>query len=272
MLNTNFHTHTSLCDGRDSAAALAEEAIRQGMRALGFTAHSPMPFPTDWTLKSEAVDAYLRETARLKEACADTLLILCGIEQDMLSGAYDRRFSYAIGSLHYLKKGERLLPIDESAEVFSAILREVYDGDYMALCRDFYRQSESLLEETEGDIIGHLDIVTKFEGALGLQKSPAYYEYAARAIEALLPYRKPFEINTGAMARGYKREPYPDPTLLALIKNGGGRIIFSSDCHKKEQLRFGFSEALSLAKAAGFTSHTLLNERGLYEEPLPEEA
>ena len=67
-----------------------------------------------------------------------------------------------------------------------------------------------------------------------------------------MPYGKPFEKDTGAMARGKRSIPYPSPAILRMIKENGGDIIFSSDCHDKNFLDYGFEEAQVLAESAGF--------------------
>ncbi len=271
MLTTNFHTHTLFCDGCDSAASIAEEAKAQGLTSLGFSGHSPLPFPNDWAMKKEDLSSYLETVEALKSSYAPNLSILCGVEQDMLSGPYDRRFSYAIGAMHYLKKGDLLLPLDESIESFKQVLHDVYFDDYGALCRDYYTALSHVLEESEADAVAHLDLITKYKDILGLETPPGYYEYAEGAIEELLRYQKPFEINTGAIARGYKSTPYPDEQLLSLIFQKGGRILFSSDCHRKEGLLFGFLDALSLSKRVGFTSHTVFTDKGCLDLSLPSE-
>ena len=42
-------------------------------------------------------------------------------------------------------------------------------------------------------------------------------------------------------------------TILNMIKEYGGKIIFSSDCHHKNYLECFFEEAEALAKKVGFT-------------------
>ena len=54
-----------------------------------------------------------------------------------------------------------------------------------------------------------------------------------------------FEINTGAMARGYRTTPYPGPILRRAIARKGGTFILSSDCHRKEQLLYGLEDQLN---------------------------
>ncbi|MBQ6088027.1 MAG: hypothetical protein IJK95_00550, partial [Firmicutes bacterium] len=61
-----------------------------------------------------------------------------------------------------------------------------------------------------------------------------------------------FEVNTGAMAKGYRTVPYPSADTLSVIKEMGGQLIINSDCHKAEKLDHGFAEAKTAIEKAGF--------------------
>ena len=37
---SNFHTHSTFCDGKDTLWELVEEAVRLGCPAIGFSGHS----------------------------------------------------------------------------------------------------------------------------------------------------------------------------------------------------------------------------------------
>ena len=63
---------------------------------------------------------------------------------------------------------------------------------------------------------------------------------------------KIFEVNTGAMSRGYRTAPYPAPHLLEALREMGGKITFTADAHSRENLTFAFEQAEAAARAAGF--------------------
>jgi histidinol-phosphatase (PHP family) len=63
-----------------------------------------------------------------------------------------------------------------------------------------------------------------------------------------------FEINTGAVMRGYRRAPYPAVPLLRRICERGGRVVINSDAHTCDHLLGKFDEAMMLAKNVGFGS------------------
>ena len=51
-----------------------------------------------------------------------------------------------------------------------------------------------------------------------------------------------FEINTGAISKGYRTLPYPAADQIAYIKSKGGVLILSSDSHAAGTVCYGFEE------------------------------
>ena len=41
-MKSNYHTHTTFCDGRDTPEAMVEAAVERGFDVLGFSSHSDM--------------------------------------------------------------------------------------------------------------------------------------------------------------------------------------------------------------------------------------
>ena len=78
------------------------------------------------------------------------------------------------------------------------------------------------------------------------------------AIEALSPSRPVFEMNTGAMARGYRTAPYPSLDILKALRERNLPIMINSDCHDKNKLDLGFSLCEELAIQAGYTERVVI--------------
>ena len=96
MLRANYHTHTTFCDGDNTAEEMVDRALELGFEQLGFSGHMDEEIHMDWR-------AYKAEIERLKGAYAGRLDIICGVELDTL---YDPTScpgaEYLIGSTHYL--------------------------------------------------------------------------------------------------------------------------------------------------------------------------
>lgn len=249
----NLHTHSIFCDGNDSLEDIVKSAIAMGFETIGFSAHSFTPFDTSYCMKDTA--GYISECRRLKEVYKDKINVLCGIEQDYYSPLPDYPYDYVIGSVHYIKKDGEYIPIDESADILGDAAKRHFGGDMTALCREYFKAVSEIAEKTDCNIIGHFDLVTKFiEKSPGIinTESPGYIRAEDEALKKLIAAEKIFEVNTGAMARGYRTQPYPSERILKKINELGGRVILTSDCHKKEQLSYGFEQARKLIKDCGF--------------------
>ena len=151
--------------------------------------------------------------------------------------------------------------VDYGTEPFSWAAENIYHGDYMAIAEDYFRDEGGIVAGTDCDIVGHFDLLLKFNEKEKFfdEESPRYKAARDKALERIFAdfkakEREPiFEINTGAMAKGYRSIPYPSPETLALIREMGGQIVINSDCHKAEMLDFGFEEAEKAARKAGFS-------------------
>lgn len=241
--NTNYHTHTIFCDGKDTPEELVREAISLGCPAIGFSGHSYYTFD-DCCMTPEGTEAYIREIRRLKKVYRDKIQIFLGIEQDIFSVIKNDSYDYVIGSVHYVPHGKEYHSVDYTREDFIHTVETVYDGDYYAFSEAYYKLMGSVYEVTKCDIIGHFDLITKFnEGDCLFSTRDARYRKAADdALERLMEAPAVLEINTGAMARGYRSSPYPAEEFIQKWKAAGKKLVFSSDCHEKNQLMYGFSD------------------------------
>ena len=140
----------------------------------------------------------------------------------------------------------------------------------VSLACNYYELLAKMPQKFKFDIVGHFDLVTKFnEGDKLFDTSDKRYVRAAeRALEALVPTGAVFEINTGAISRGYRTEPYPSLYFLNLIREMGGSVTFSSDAHNASNIFFGFDDAIQKAKRAGFKSFKKLTKKGFVDEEL----
>ena len=66
MERTNFHTHSTFCDGKASPEAMVQAGLEAGLSTLGFSSHSMYPFSSDWHMAVEDHQAYCQEVRRLQ--------------------------------------------------------------------------------------------------------------------------------------------------------------------------------------------------------------
>ena len=260
----NLHTHTAFCDGKNTPEEMVRAALSLGMGALGFSSHAPLAGQEDWTMAPEDVPRYRAEILRLRERYAGRLEIFLGLEQDYDSPAPAGGFDYLIGSVHSVLMDGACLSVDNTREIFMNAVREHFGGDYLSLAEAYFQRLGDTAAKTGCQIIGHFDLLTKFnEGdCLFDTAAPRYVDAAMGALERLLAEDVLFEINTGAISRGYRSAPYPAPFLLRSIRERGGRVCITSDCHCAGAITHAFSQAAEAALAAGFRETWMLTGSG----------
>lgn len=245
MQKINFHTHTTFCDGKNTPEELVQKAIEKGFSALGFSGHAYTSFDSRYCMTLDKTKKYRDEIYRLQHIYSDRIKIYCGLEFDYFSDPITEKYDFLIGSVHYVEKSGKLYTIDGKKEYFLTALN-AFNNNIYELIKEYYKLVGDLFNKTNADIIGHFDLITKFnEGESYFSTSdPRYLTAAYNAVDELLKTGCTFEINTGAMARGIKNVPYPSENIMQRIKNGGGKFILSSDCHDANNLDYGFDDIL----------------------------
>ena len=244
MIKNDFHTHTTYCDGKNTPEEMVLAAIEKGMECYGFSGHAYTPGEELYCMSHEGTIRYQKEVRRLKDKYSGKLKIYLGVELDYHSTGTREGFEYFIGSVHYFARDGMKFPVDESPDIFSSVVSEVFGGDYYAAAENYYSYVGDVLRRTGADIIGHFDLITKFNegGRLFDTRHPRYVAAWQQAADRLLRYGKPFEINTGAITRGYRTLPYPEADIIDYIGERGGSFILSSDSHAAGSLMYGFEE------------------------------
>jgi histidinol-phosphatase (PHP family) len=261
---SNFHAHSTFCDGTEAPESMVKAAVSKGCTAFGISGHAPMGFETCWTMTEQGMADFIGEMKRLKAAYAGQLELFCGVELDFYSPEPQGDFDYVIGSVHYVKKDGALLNVDDSEDVQCRDVAQYYGGDFYAYTKDYFYTVADIVPKTRPDFIGHFDLVTKFNegGKLFDEADPRYYKPALEALTAVTERQKLFELNTGAMYRVGRSVPYPPPFLLKALRDRGGEIILSSDSHDGASICYKFDEMAELLKACGYTYVKTLTKTG----------
>ena len=259
MILCDFHVHTTFCDGRDSAEDMVLAALKLGMKKLGFSGHSYTPFDEEPCMSLEGTQRYKQEVSRLQAKYSGQIEILCGTECDYYSDIDPESYDYLIGSVHYLKCGEVFRHVDHTPEMLQQAIDESFGGDAYAMAEGYYSLVADVVRKTHANIIGHFDLVTKLNAGNHFfdEDNPRYIDAAISALDELLKTGKPFEINTGAVSKGYRDFPYPSLRILKYIAQHGGSVILSSDSHRKETLMYDFPKYEELARSLGLNVVTL---------------
>ena len=234
--------HTCYCDGEAAPEEMVKSAIDKGLTTVGISGHSYTFFDESYCMQKAAVPRYLAECRYLRAKYFDRIHVLCGVEQDYYSDYPTDEFDYVIGSVHYVKVDDEYIPVDESIEILKDAVYNHFGGDIYALCELYFATVADVVNKTDCDIIGHFDLISKFieREPLFDTHHPRYVAAWQKAVDELLKHDVPFEINTGAISRGYRTSPYPNEEMIAYIKAHGGRLVLSSDAHSTDSIAYGF--------------------------------
>ena len=323
MINRDYHMHTVYCDGSNTAEEMVLAAIDRGMTEVGISGHSHTAFDESYCMSHEQTEQYRQELLALREKYKDQISIRIGLEVDRYSDADTAGFDYTIGSVHYIRVPDPgakagaadakdgtvdvpeipagclpytedgqdwiYIPVDETAEITKAAADAYFGGDLIAFAERYFETAGEVAGATGCDIIGHFDLLTKFNEpwlkdpgaapapgtvpasgtapapgagpasgtapaddaasdpapALFDTGDPRYIRAWQKAADQLLQADVPFEINTGAMSKGYRSAPYPAKPIRDYIRSRGGRFILSSDSHRTETLCYQFDRSES---------------------------
>ena len=243
-MSFDLHTHTIYCDGKNTPEEMVQAALKKGLQCLGFSGHGYAPYDTDCCMSVEGAAAYRAEIAALREKYAGRIRILCGVEQDYWSEEPTDPYDYVIGSVHYVKAGGELCCVDNTPDIQRAAVEKQFGGDWYAFAEAYFATVADVVNKTRCQIIGHFDLVSKFNEKERFfdESHPRYIAAWCAALDALLPYGVPFEINTGAMSRLWRTTAYPTADMSEYIRDHGGRLLLSSDSHSDQTLCYAFGQ------------------------------
>ena len=251
----DYHIHTVLCNHASGAMEdYVKEAIRKGIRELGFAEHSP------WMIQKpghklaptfDEMEYYIEQVKALQERYNrpdSPVTVRLGIEADFIPNKLNEAreyieahdFDFVIGSIHHLNGWGFDDP--QNIETYKEYdIREVYER-YFALL-------EKLVDSGLADIIGHLDLTKKF----GFRPKEGYTDLKEHIAKKIAAAGLVVELNTSGFDKPVG-EFYPDEETLKFLYEDGGSVILSSDAHAPEEVGRHFDMAIGLLKRIGFTS------------------
>ena len=251
-MKTNYHTHTTWCDGKDSPEVVVLAAIEKGFGAIGFSSHAMLPEDdTPWVLTPEKAPRYAAEIRTLAKKYEGRIRILCGVEADYVPGGAtpDRRAyaaispDYIIGSVHFVvaPDGARV-SVDESPESLADGIRRHFGGDAEAYLHAYFAQVREMLLSCDFDVVGHLDLVRKFNTRHPYfdETAPWYLAELDRTADAVSASGKIAEVNTGAISRGWLDDAYPSAAFRDRLRARGVKFILSADAHAADAIDCAF--------------------------------
>lgn len=251
-MKANYHTHSTWCDGKNTPEEMVVAAIEKGFDEIGFSSHAMLPTTLlDWGLTERNIESYAADIRALADRYKGRIKVLCGVEADYAPPAAspDRSVfnaikpDYIIGSVHFVVAPDgAFVCVDKSPASLEKGIRDHFSGDVKAYVSTYFAQVRRMMAECDFDIVGHIDLVRKFN-----EKAPYFSEDAAwyrEEIEltalAAASFGKAVEINTGAISRGWLDDAYPSAEFRDLLSKAGVRFVLGSDAHSADALDCAF--------------------------------
>ena len=257
FVTPDYHTHTPLCKHAEGhPREYAAAAQRLGLPELGLSDHSPMrEHFDDWRMEWAEFPQYLE---MVDEARAEfpALPIRLGLEVDYLEGGESwieelhrqADFDYLIGAVHYLAPG---WDVDNPKHI-----SRFTDSSVEDIWTLYFRLYEKAIRTGFFDFMAHPDLPKKF----GHRPAGDLRRFYEPVIQALSDTGTAFEINTAGLRKECK-EIYPAKKLLEMAFAAHVPITFASDAHKPEEVGMNFTEAMALARSAGYNRTVIFKER-----------
>lgn len=273
MIKSDCHIHTCFCDGKNTPYEMAQAAFSKGFESLGFSFHSPLPFPDSYAVPENRLGEYMTEIERLKSEFCGKMHISNGVELDRDSVGFNASMlDYVIGSVHQLHFDERIYSVDYSAQMLLNCAKKEFDGSFLRLAEKYYRELSSFVCAANANIVGHFDLIEKFnENCAVFDDTSNEYRFLALEYAGRICDECPdaiFEVNTGAMFRCGRSSPYPSRFILEYLKMRNMRLTLTSDAHCAAAVGFAFDDVSELLRSCGFKSAYVITEKGFEERPL----
>jgi histidinol-phosphatase (PHP family) len=277
LLPTNLHTHTRFSDGSSDPADYIKEALNQGFSSLGFSDHSPVPFPNSFAIRDDRLEEYVAAISLLKKS-TEGIAALLGLEADFIPGITgefstyrtNHPVEYIIGSVHLVKSDSGLWFIDgPDIAVYDKGLKDLFSGDAVRAVTAYYRQLQEMIATQKPDIIGHLDKIKMYNRNRYFLESEKWYEALVdETLDLAVETNCVIEVNTRGIYKKRSETLFPGPEILRKILQKKLPVTLTSDAHKPHELSLGFDTARQELKQLGFRSTWTLAAKGWQETTL----
>ncbi len=257
---SNYHTHSSYCDGKASPREMAEFAVAHGMKYLGFSGHAPLPYENTFSIKDDKYVEYCDAVRALQQEYAGRLEIRLGLEIDYVPGLQEDftplveqgGLEYTIGSIHLIPNpdsiGELRSHPSEAAqhlwmidgpryEIYDDGLQRHFGGDIRRAVKAFFYQNNAMIESQRPTIVGHFDkVVMHNRGRYFQYDEPWFRNLMYETVELIRETGCICEINTRGLYKGRHNDFYPGRSTIHHMNELGIPVMISTDAHAPEDL------------------------------------
>lgn len=265
----DYHLHPNwTSDGKNSVEEMCEKALNLGLKEIAFVPHLIIKkfkevkgWKEEWirtsTLNKKTLRLYVKDVERVMSEF--DLKILVGLEVDYFEGKENElkkilkeyEFDIILGSVHFL--GNYSIASYESAVLFWKKHRNVY-----TVFEKYFKLLKKAIESNLFDVMAHPDVIRRFVGKVRFDK---YKESIMKVVDSLKENGVGIEINTSGLMHPVK-DIYPSENFLKICREWGiNKITIGSDAHCVDDIYFGITKGLEIAKKIGIKKIALFRKR-----------
>jgi len=218
----NYHTHTTRClHARGEDREYVENAIKAGLKILGFADHTPMVYNTDYKsyfrMPLEDADGYFKSVTDLKKEYAGDIEIRVGLESEYYPESFEKYLDFIDQyPIEYMILGQHCLLREEDG-IFS-----INPHGEEELLRKYYKNLLDGCKTGKYLYIAHPDVFN-FTG------DESVYDDATREfLSEIEKLNIPLEINRLGVA---EHRSYPRLRFWDLCKEYKVRAVIGLDAH-----------------------------------------
>lgn len=222
-MTANYHTHTTRCrHAQGSEREFVETAIARGFSVLGFSDHTPYPFPhghqSGFRMAVNELEDYVTVLSDLKKEYARDITIHIGLEAEYYPAIFgDLLELIKPYPVEYLIMGQHFIGNEFDHQPYSG--NHTHDVNNMIRYVD---QTIEGLRTGKFTYFAHPDLMCYVDG------QEEYDLHMGRLCRAAKELNVPLEINFLGLGEG---RPYPSPRFFTLAAQEGCDVIFGCDAH-----------------------------------------
>ena len=219
----NYHTHTWRCmHASGTEREYIERAIEGGLKILGFSDHTPMPYAGGYVSKSkmrmDQLEDYVDVLLALKKEYAKDIEIHIGLEVEYYPAYFEELVRYTgLFPIEYYILGQHCL----GNEIGDAVAFD--ETTSPVLLRRYCDQTIEALRTGCFSCFAHPDVM-HFVG-----NDELYKQEMRRLCETAKELNIPLELNFLGI---WNHRHYPSPLFWEVAGEVGGDVIFGADAHQ----------------------------------------
>lgn len=222
----NYHTHTFRCHhASGTEREYIENAIKKGIKTLGFSDHVPYIFPDGYVSKCrmlpEETAGYFDTVRALAKEYSGKIRILCGFEAEYYPTYYKENMeTLKKYSPDFFILGQHFLGDEPEGRVVSGSKTEEALNEYV---------DQTLTALSTGDFLyfAHPDVIGYRADGEVMEKCFTKLCEGAKDMDI------PLEINLLGIRTD---RHYPDIRFFQIAKKVGNKVILGTDAHSPEQM------------------------------------